>query len=176
VLISEVKGSQGQAFRPLFHQQSKIIIQQSFGTGRLRNRNGQQLHPCIFRCQIDTEKSFATACPYRVISGMKTKLKTATVKLGRPPGVATKRINTRFPVRLAEKIEYAAALRGLAVAAFIQEAVAERADRVIEAESHWELTKEETANVAAMIGSPPMPNKKMLDAAKLAASHVVIRS
>jgi hypothetical protein len=64
---------------------------------------------------------------------VKTKTKSATSKRGRPTGVATKRINTRFPKGLAEKIEYAAALRGLAVAAFIQEAVAERADRVIEA-------------------------------------------
>lgn len=107
---------------------------------------------------------------------MKTPPKTATVKRGRPAGAATKRINTRFPAGLAEKIEYAAALRGLAVAAFIQEAVAERADRVIEAESRWELTREEAANVAAMIAKPPKPNKKMLDAAKLASRHVVIRS
>lgn len=107
---------------------------------------------------------------------MKTKPKTAAVKRGRPPGAATKRINTRFPASLAEKIEYAAALRGLAVAAFIQEAVAERADRVIEAESRWELTREEAANVAAIIANPPKPNKKVLDAAKLASRNVVIRS
>jgi len=107
---------------------------------------------------------------------MKTPPKTATVKRGRPPGTATKRINTRFPAGLAEKIEYAAALRGLAVAAFIQEAVAERADRVIEAESRWELMREEAANVAAMIGNPPKPDKKILDAAKLATRNVVIHS
>lgn len=107
---------------------------------------------------------------------MKTKPKSLAVKRGRPAGAVSKRINTRFPVGLAEKIEYAASLRGLAVAAFIQEAVAERADRIIEAESRWQLTKEEAANVAAMIGNPPKTNKKMLDAAKLAARHVVIRS
>lgn len=107
---------------------------------------------------------------------MKAKAKPTATKRGRPTGPATKRINTRFPTGLAEKIEYAAALRGLAVAAFIQEAVAERADRVIEAESRWELTREEAANMAAMIGNPPKPNKKALDAAKLAARHVVIRS
>jgi uncharacterized protein (DUF1778 family) len=107
---------------------------------------------------------------------MKTKATTTPVKRGRPAGSPTKRINARFPTGLAEKIEYAAALRGLAVAAFIQEAVAERADRIIEAESRWELAREEAANIAAMIGNPPKPNKKMLDAAKLAARHVVIRS
>ena len=107
---------------------------------------------------------------------MKTKLKTAPTKRGRPAGVATKRINTRFPVGLAEKIEYAAALRGVAVAAFIHEAVAERADRIIEAESHWQLTREESANIAAMIANPPKPNQTMLNATKLAVGHVVIRS
>lgn len=107
---------------------------------------------------------------------MKTKAKTTAAKRGRPSGPATKRINTRFPAGLAEKIEYAAALRGLAVAAFIQEAVAERADRVIEAEAHWELTRDEAANIAALLGKPPKPNKEALEAAKLAARNVVIRS
>ena len=108
--------------------------------------------------------------------GVKTKLKTAPTKRGRPAGAATKRINTRFPVGLAEKIEYAAALRGVAVAAFIHEAVADRADRIIEAESQWQLTREESVNVAAMIAKPPKPTQTMRNATKLAASHVVIRS
>lgn len=95
---------------------------------------------------------------------------------GRPPGGATKRINARFPAGLAEKIEYAAALRGVAVASFIQEAVAERADRVIESESHWRLTRQQAAHIAAMIASPPKPNKAMLEAVKRASRHVVIRS
>ena len=107
---------------------------------------------------------------------MKSDSKPSAVKRGRPTGVATKRINARFPTGLAEKIEYAASLRGVAVAAFIQEAVAERADRVIEAESHWQLTREEAANLAAMIAKPPKPNQRMLHAVKLAARHVVIRS
>lgn len=115
----------------------------------------------------------ATA-PY--IPRMKTDSKPSAVKRGRPTGAATKRINARFPTGLAEKIEYAASLRGVAVAAFIQEAVAERADRVIEAESHWQLTREEAANLAAMIAKPPKPNQRMLHAVKLAARHVVIRS
>lgn len=107
---------------------------------------------------------------------MNTKSKSGSGKRGRPTGVATKRINARFPQGLAEKIEYAASLRGVAVAAFIQEAVAERADRVIEAESHWQLTRKEAANMAAMIAKPPKPNQAMLNAAKLAARNVVIRS
>jgi uncharacterized protein (DUF1778 family) len=107
---------------------------------------------------------------------MKTKSKPSTGRRGRPTGPATKRINTRFPAGLAEKIEYAASLRGVAVAAFIQEAVAERADRVIEAESHWQLSRKEVLNLAAMIANPPKPNQTMLNAAKLAARHVVIRS
>lgn len=107
---------------------------------------------------------------------MKTKSEPSAVRRGRPAGPATKRINARFPTGLAEKIEYAAALRGIAVAAFIQEAVAERADRVIEAECHWQLTREEASNLAAMVAKPSKPNQAMLNAAKLAAHHVVIRS
>ena len=107
---------------------------------------------------------------------MKTEPKPSTGKRGRPTGAATKRINARFPTGLAEKVEYAASLRGVAVAAFIQEAAAERADRGIEAESHWQLTREEAANLAAMIAKPPKPNQRMLHAVKLAARDVVIRS
>ena len=108
--------------------------------------------------------------------GMKTKSKASVAKQGRPPGSTTKRINARFPVGLAEKIEYAASLRGVAVSAFIQDAVAERADRVIESESHWQLTRNESVKLAALIANPPKPNQAMLKAAKLAARHVVIRS
>ena len=109
-------------------------------------------------------------------SSMKTKSKPSVAKRGRPPGSVTKRINARFPAGLAEKIEYAASLRGVAVSAFIQDAVAERADRVIESESHWQLTRNEAAKLAAIIAKPPKPNQAMLKAAKLAARHVVIRS
>lgn len=107
---------------------------------------------------------------------MKTTSETTGTKRGRPLAAATKRINTRFPANLAEKIEYAAALRGVAVAAFIQEAVAERAERVIEAESHWQMTREESKNIAAMLAHPPQPNPAMLNATKLAARHVVVRA
>jgi len=108
-------------------------------------------------------------------AAMKTKRAIAKPKRGRPTGLGKKRINTRFPEALAEKIEHAAALRGVAVASFILEAVAERAERVIEAESRWQLTREQAAAVAGMIAKPPKPTKKMLEAAKLASRHVVIR-
>jgi uncharacterized protein (DUF1778 family) len=127
-------------------------------------------------CHIGTKKSIAPDGAAHYVAHMSTNSKSALGKRGRPAGVATKRINARFPAGLAEKIEYAASLRGLAVAAFIQEAVAERADRVIEAESRWQMTREEAANLAAMIAKPPKPNQTMLNAAKLAARDVVIRS
>jgi uncharacterized protein (DUF1778 family) len=82
----------------------------------------------------------------------------AAGKRGRPPGAATKRINTRFPAGLAEKIEYAAAVRGVAVSAFIQEAVAARADQVIEAELRWLLTREEAA--PTVTDAPPIPVRR----------------
>lgn len=128
------------------------------------------------RCLIGTEKSVAPQGPAHYAAHVKTTSKSALGRRGRPAGVATKRINARFPTGLAEKIEYAASLRGVAVSAFIQEAVAERADRIIEAESHWQMTREESANLAAMIAKPTKPNQTMLNAVKLAARHVVIRS
>lgn len=106
---------------------------------------------------------------------MKMKIAGSSVKRGRPVGPAKKRINARFPESLAERIEYAAALRGVAVASFIQEAVAARAEQVIEDEARWRLTREQAAAVVAMIARPPKANKKMLDASELASHHVVIR-
>jgi uncharacterized protein (DUF1778 family) len=106
---------------------------------------------------------------------VKAKVVDAALKRGRPVGPAKKRINARFPESLAERIEYAAALRGVAVASFIQEAVAARAEQVIEDEARWRLTREQAAAVVAMIARPPKANKKMLKAAKLASHHVVIR-
>ena len=106
---------------------------------------------------------------------VKTKSPSPGLGRGRPVGPAKKRINARFPESLAERIEYAAALRGVAVASFIQEAVAARAEEVIEAESLWQLTRDQVATVAAMIARPPKASKKMLKAAKQASRHVVIR-
>lgn len=106
---------------------------------------------------------------------MKAKTAVPARKRGRPVGPAKKRINARFPESLAEKIEYAAALRGVAVASFIQEAVAARAEQVIDAEARWRLTREQSEAVAAMIARPPKANKKMLEAATLASRHVVLR-
>ncbi|MEX1048730.1 MAG: DUF1778 domain-containing protein [Akkermansiaceae bacterium] len=106
---------------------------------------------------------------------MKAKIADTALKRGRPVGPAKKRINARFPESLAERIEYAAALRGVAVASFIQEAVAAHAEQVIDAEARWRLTREQAAALAAMIASPPSANEKMLEASRLASCHVVIR-
>jgi len=106
---------------------------------------------------------------------MSTKAKSPKAKRGRPNGPATKRISPRFPVGVVERIEYAAALRGVSVSAFVQEAVADRADRVIEAESRWELTREEAIVITGLVTKPPKPNRTMQGAAKQAAKHVVLR-
>lgn len=106
---------------------------------------------------------------------MGTTSKRGDKSRGRPPGCATRRISPRFPVGVVEKIEYAAALRGVSVSAFVQEAVADRADRVIEAETRWELTREEADRIAGLTANPPKPNRPMLDATKRAAAHVVVR-
>ncbi len=106
---------------------------------------------------------------------MKAKIEAPKAMRGRPKAPAKKRINTRFPESLAAKIEHAAAIRGVAVAAFIQEAVAAQAEQVIESESRWQLTRDQAAAVTALIASPPKANKKMVKATKEAARHVVLR-
>lgn len=106
---------------------------------------------------------------------MKVKQSLGEVKLGRPVGPAKKRINARFPESLAERIEYAASLRGVPVASFIQEAVAARAEQVIEEEVRWQLTREQAVGLAVLLARPPKANKKMLEAAQSASRHVVIR-
>ena len=100
-------------------------------------------------------------------------------KRGRPPGSrkeTARRFNTHFPECLVEKMELAAALRGVPVSAFIQEAVAERAERILVEETRWQLDHSESSVIAALIARPPKPNKAMLEAAKRAARDVVIRS
>ena len=92
---------------------------------------------------------------------MKAKGEAPKALRGRPTVPAKKRINTRFPGSLAAKIEYAAAIRGVGVAAFIQEAVAAQAEQVIEDESRWQLIRDQAAAVTALIASPPKANKKI---------------
>lgn len=107
---------------------------------------------------------------------MSTKSKSQPAKPGRPVGGKTKRISPRFPERLVEKIEYAAALRGLTVSAFVQEAVSDRADHVIDAESRWELTRAESATIRGLIENPPEAAPALIEAAKRASQDVIIRS
>lgn len=110
---------------------------------------------------------------------MKTFIKAQKNKPGRPksaPKPAARRYNTRFPASLAERVEMAAAVRGVAVSAFILESVAERAERIIDAEHRWVLTRAEAETISKMIENPPKPTKAMIEATRLAAGHVVIRS
>ena len=138
-------------------------------------RSHRVMNPASFkRCVLGTEN----LAEHRILGNrpvVKAKNASLNLKRGRPTGPTKKRINARFPESLAERIEYAAALRGVAVASFIQEAVAARAEEVIEAEARWQLTREQAAAVVAMIANPPKANKRMLEAAKLASRHVVIR-
>ncbi len=105
--------------------------------------------------------------------------KAKGARRGRPPGgakAAARRFNTRFPESLVEKMEQAAALRGVPISAFIQEAVAERAEKVLQEEMRWQLSHGEASVIGALIARPPKPNKAMLEAAKRAARDVIIRS
>lgn len=125
------------------------------------------------RCIIETEITCETASHKPHFA-----TKNANAQKGcqaRPPRQPRQEAPHNPLEPLAEKIEYAAALRGGAVASFIQEAVAERPEPVIDAEARWQLTREQATAVAEMIAHPPKANRNMRRAAKQASRHVVKR-
>jgi uncharacterized protein (DUF1778 family) len=86
------------------------------------------------------------------------------------------RINPRFPEETAQRLKEASAIRGQSVATFILETVSREADRVIEEETRWKLSKEESAKIQHLLAKPPAPNAEAKKAAKDLAAHVRIRS
>ena len=86
------------------------------------------------------------------------------------------RINPRFPAATAVRLKEASAIRGQSVAAFILETVSREAERVLEEETHWRLSKEESARIQRLLAKPPAINAAAKKAAKDLAAHVRIRS
>jgi uncharacterized protein (DUF1778 family) len=104
---------------------------------------------------------------------MPTSLKSATRLPGRKRVV---RINPRFPEATAQRLKEASAIRGQSVAAFILETVSREAERVLEEETHWRLSMEESAKIQHMLAKPPAMTSAAKKAAKDLAAHVRIRS
>ncbi|MBX3740304.1 MAG: DUF1778 domain-containing protein [Akkermansiaceae bacterium] len=91
-------------------------------------------------------------------------------------GQRTVRINPRFPEATAARLKEASAIRGQSVAAFVLEAVAREAERVLEEETRWKLSLAESAKIQRLLAKPPAPNAAAKKAAKDLATHVRIRS
>ena len=95
----------------------------------------------------------------------------------RPPGrKSVVRINPRFPEATALRLKEASAIRGQSVAAFILETVSREAERVLEEDTHWRLSLEESAKIQGLLAKPPAIHPAAKKAAKDLAAHVRIRS
>lgn len=86
------------------------------------------------------------------------------------------RVNPRFPEATAKRLREASAIRGQTVAAFIVDAVAREAERVIEEERVWNMSLEASEKIQRMLAKPPRINAAAKKAAKELAAHVRIRS
>jgi len=104
---------------------------------------------------------------------MKMSQKAATLA---PVHKSVVRINPRFPESTAVRLKEASAIRGQSVAAFILETVSREAERVLEEETRWKLSMEESARIQRLLAKPPAINAAAKKAAKDLAAHVRIRS
>ena len=89
---------------------------------------------------------------------------------------STVRINPRFPESTALKLREASAIRGLSVSNFIIEVMSREAERVLEEETRWQLTREESSKIQQLLAKPPGVNAAAKKAAQDLAKHVRIRS
>lgn len=76
----------------------------------------------------------------------------------------TKRIAVRLTAELDERINRAVALSGRTQTEFISEALAEKADEIIRAQYHMELSERDMEALLDAIENPPEPNEAMLRA------------
>jgi uncharacterized protein (DUF1778 family) len=92
------------------------------------------------------------------------------------PAKRSIRINPRFPEATVERLREASAMKGQSVAAFILDAASREAERVLEEETRWKLSSEESAAIRQLLVKPPAINAAARKAAKDLATHVRIRS
>lgn len=79
---------------------------------------------------------------------------------------ATARLDLRLSARDRERIDRAAALIGLPLAAFVRTAVLREADRTVAAESASTLSPSESRRFVAALGKPFVPNAALSRAMK----------
>jgi uncharacterized protein (DUF1778 family) len=82
---------------------------------------------------------------------------------------ATARLDLRLSVRDRERIDRAAALVGLPLAAFVRTAVLREADRTVAAESMSTLSPSESQRFLAALSKPFAPNAALRRAMKKGA-------
>lgn len=80
------------------------------------------------------------------------------------PANTEKRLTTRVPGHVQEKLQAAADLLGSTLNQFVVQAALEKAERIIESESTIVLTCRESLRLLDMIENPPPRNRKFLQA------------
>lgn len=84
--------------------------------------------------------------------------------------ISTARLHLRLESREKDRIAQAAALRGVAVSAFVRDAVLREADATIAADTVVVLSEQESRRLLAALDEPFRPNEhlqKAMDAAAL---------
>ena len=84
--------------------------------------------------------------------------------------IATARLDLRLEFRDKARIAKAAALRGMAVSAFVRDAVLREADTAIAAEAIVTLSEQESRRFLAALDAPFRPNARLKKAMDAAAS------
>lgn len=82
---------------------------------------------------------------------------------------ATARLDLRLESREKDRIAKAAALRGMAVSAFVRDAVLREADATIAADSIVTLSEQESRRFLAALDAPFEPNDRLKQAMDAAA-------
>ncbi|MTV41232.1 type II toxin-antitoxin system TacA family antitoxin [Duganella radicis] len=81
---------------------------------------------------------------------------------------STARLDLRLETREKDRITKAAALRGMAVSAFVRDAVLREADTTIAAEGVATLSEQESRRFLAALDEPFRPNDRLKKAMKAA--------
>jgi uncharacterized protein (DUF1778 family) len=77
---------------------------------------------------------------------------------------AGKRLTTRIPDHVREKLQVAADIVGATLNQFVVQAALEKAQKVIESESTIVLTRGESLRLLELLESPPPRNEKFVQA------------
>ncbi|MCX7421629.1 MAG: DUF1778 domain-containing protein [Planctomycetia bacterium] len=83
------------------------------------------------------------------------------VRVASTPKTKTKKISATLPAHVHERLEEAAAWRGVALSEFLVDAAVREAEQVIERERIIRLSQEDAKLIFSLMKNPPPPNAAM---------------